>query len=54
VEFADVFTDRGVFSPEMIAGVVGSLRSFDSAEAAAARSDNSKMLDMVHRYFHCG
>ncbi len=51
---AAIFTDRGVFSPEMIEGQTRLLRSYDSAEAASARTDSSKMLNFVHRHFHCG
>ena len=53
-ESASVFTDRGVFSPEMIKGQIDSLRSFDADEAALARSNTSSMLEMVKRHFHCG
>lgn len=53
-ECAAAFTDRDVFSPEMVAGVIAKLRSYDPAEASAARTDSSLMLDLVRRFFHCG
>lgn len=51
---ASIFTDKGVFSPEMIEGVLTHLRSFNKEEALEARGNTTKMLEMVKRHFHCG
>lgn len=47
-----VFEDRGVFSPQMIDGIIARLRSYDRAEAEAAKADPARMLRMVERYKH--
>ena len=50
-----IFESRGVFSPAMIDGVIKSLRSFnDSTLREDIGNDRDKMLELVHRYFHCG
>lgn len=53
-ECADIFTERDVFSPRMIDGLIADLRAFDSADAALARNDSTRMLELVRRFFHCG
>ena len=50
----DIFTARGVFSEAMIDGTIRRLKDFDLEEAHRARTDNTKMLEMVKRHFHCG
>ena len=47
-----IFERDGVFSPGMIDGILKKLRSYDPAEAAAAKNDPEKMLEMVNRFFH--
>ena len=50
-----IFESRGVFSPAMIDGIIKSLRSFnDRTLREDIGSDRDKMLELVHRYFHCG
>ena len=50
-----IYESRGVFSPAMIDGILKSLRSFDDSTLRAdIGSDNEKMLELVHKYFHCG
>ncbi|MBO7265967.1 MAG: glutamine synthetase [Alistipes sp.] len=50
-----VFESRGVFSPAMIDGIVKLLRSYnDRTLREDIGSDQAKMLEIVHRYFHCG
>ena len=49
----DVFEARGVFSRGMIDGILRKLRSYDPAEAEAAKNDPAKMQRMVEKYFHC-
>ena len=49
----DIFEADGVFSKGMIDGILKHLRSFDQAEAEAAKADPAKMQRMVERYFHC-
>ncbi len=54
MEAAPVFEERGVFSPEMIAGAAARLRSQDDEAAKAALRDPGLMLEMVRNHFHCG
>ena len=50
-----IFENRGVFSPAMIDGIIKSLRSFnDRTLREDIGNDRDKMLELVHRYFHCG
>ena len=50
-----VFESRGVFSPAMIDGILKSLRSFnDRTLREDIGNDRDRMLELVHRYFHCG
>ena len=50
-----IFESRGVFSPAMIDGILKSLRSYnDRTLREDIGSDRDKMLELVHRYFHCG
>ncbi len=50
-----IFESCGVFSPAMIDGIIKSLRSFnDRTLREDIGSDRDKMLELVHRYFHCG
>ena len=51
---ADVFQEKGVFSPAMIQGVCARLRAQDDRDARAALQDPDKMLRMVKTHFHCG
>jgi glutamine synthetase len=50
-----IFESRGVFSPAMIDGVIKMLRSYDDRTLRAdIGDDQEKMLELVHKYFHCG
>ncbi len=49
-----IFEKDGVFSPGMIDGIIAKLRSYDQAEADAAKLDDQLMHSLVRRYFHCG
>ncbi len=50
-----IFESRGVFSPAMIDGIIKSLRSFDDRTLRAdIGNDRERMLELVHKYFHCG
>ena len=51
---AEVFQEKGVFSPAMIQGVCDRLRAQDDRDARAALQDPDKMLRMVKAHFHCG
>ena len=53
-ELRGIFEDRGIFSPGTIDGIIAKLRSYDQAEADAAKLDKKKMHELVTRYFHCG
>jgi glutamine synthetase len=51
----EIFESRGVFSPAMIDGILKSLRSFgDRTLREDIGNDREQMLELVHRYFHCG
>ena len=50
-----VFERYGVFSPAMIDGLIARLRSYDDRNLRADIGCNQQaMLELVHRYFHCG
>ena len=50
-----VFERRGVFPPAMIDGLLARLRSYDDRNLRADIGGNQQaMLELVHRYFHCG
>ncbi len=48
----DIFEAHGVFSAGMIDGALAKLRSYDQAEADAAKNDPEKMQRMVNKFFH--
>lgn len=49
-----IFEDRGVFSPQLINGIIKQLRCYDTESAARALHDRSLMLRYVRDYFYCG
>lgn len=50
-----MFEAGGVFSPRMIDGIIGKLRSYDDAALRAeAEKDETLMHNLVSRSFHCG
>lgn len=49
-----VFEERGVFPARLIDSTVRRLRSYDSHEIVAAKSNTDLMLELVRRHFHCG
>ena len=50
-----MFESRGVFPPAMIDGLIARLRSYDDRNLRADIGGNQQaMLELVHRYFHCG
>ncbi len=49
------FEAEGVFSPQMIDGIIKKLRKFDDADLRSKLGNNqSRMLEEVHKYWHCG
>ncbi len=51
----NIFEARGVFSPAMIDGILKALRAFDDRTLREdIGNDRERMLELVHRYFHCG
>ncbi len=51
----NIFESRGVFSPAMIDGILKALRAFDDRTLREdIGNDRERMLELVHRYFHCG
>jgi glutamine synthetase len=50
-----IFESRGVFSPAMIDGILKALRAFDDRTLREdIGNDREQMLELVHRFFHCG
>ncbi|MBQ8205372.1 MAG: glutamine synthetase [Alistipes sp.] len=50
-----LYEARGVFSPAMIDGILKSLRAFDDRTLREdIGNDREQMLELVHKYFHCG
>ena len=50
-----IFESRGVFSPAMIDGILKALRAFDDRTLRKdIGNDRERMLELVHRFFHCG
>ena len=50
-----IFESRGVFSPAMIDGILKALRAFDDRTIREdIGNDRERMLELVHRFFHCG
>ena len=50
-----IFESRGVFSPAMIDGILKALRTFDDRTLREdIGNDRERMLELVHRFFHCG
>lgn len=49
-----IFEAKGVFTPELVDGIIASLRAFDPAEIEAAKNNRTLMAALVRRYFHCG
>lgn len=49
-----IFEKNNVFTPELIDGIIASLKTFDRAEVEAAKNDKTLMAALVRRHFHCG
>ena len=50
-----IYESRGVFSPAMIDGILKVLRAYDDRTLREdIGNDRERMLELVHRYFHCG
>ena len=50
-----IYESRGVFSPAMIDGILKMLRSYnDTTLRSDIGNDREQMLELVHKYFHCG
>src|SRR5574344_96985 len=51
----NIFEKHGVFNSEMIDDIIKHLKSYNDANIRQEISnDNDKMLELVHKYFHCG
>lgn len=49
------FEKMGVFSPEMINGIINKLRKFDDADLRKKLANSQReMLDVVRKFWHCG
>jgi glutamine synthetase len=52
---ADIYKKHGVFSQQIIDGIVNNLKKFNDHDLRARlKDDKVGMLDLVERYFHCG
>ncbi len=50
-----IYEKYNVFSPSMIDGIIAKLKAYDDASLRADLENNQEaMLELVHRYFHCG
>ena len=50
-----VYEENGVFMPAMLDGIMAGLRAFDDRTLRQdIGNDQSKILDLVEKYFHCG
>lgn len=50
----EAFEKYDVFSPEMIDGIIRKLRSYNDKDLRAHIQNNDEMLELVHKYWHCG
>jgi glutamine synthetase len=51
----EVFEERGVFSPQMIDGIIKKLRAFNDASLRSDLAGNEEELSkVVRKYWHCG
>lgn len=51
----EVFEEAGVFSPDMINGIISSLKKFNDANLRKeTEDDHNKMMKIVRKYWHCG
>lgn len=51
----DVFEDKGVFSPQLIDGIINKLRKYDDANLRdALTGKHEDMMAIVRRFWHCG
>lgn len=50
-----MFEDKGVFAPSLINGVIEKLRAYDDRNIRnEIKSHPEKMMELVHKYYHCG
>lgn len=50
-----IYEKYNVFSPSMIDGIIAKLKAYNDASLRADLEHNQEaMLELVHRYFHCG
>ncbi len=50
-----VFEARGVFSPELVDGIISKLRAYDDASLRDnIGGDQDRMMAVVRKYWHCG
>ncbi|MCF0218330.1 MAG: glutamine synthetase [Muribaculaceae bacterium] len=49
-----VYEEKGVFSPDMIDGIISALEAYDPKEVHEAMNSPEKMLSLVTRHFYCG
>lgn len=51
----DAFEKEGVFSPQMIDGIINKLRGYNDTYLRSEIGDSQeKMLDLVRKFWHCG
>lgn len=50
----EAFEKYDVFSPQMIDGIIRKLRDYRDADLRQRIKNNDEMLELVHKYWHCG
>lgn len=51
----EIFEQKGVFSPQLIDGIISKLKSYNDRNLRASISGNrQEILDLVAKYWHCG
>ena len=50
----EVFEEAGVFSPQLIDGIIQKLRKYDDAELRSQMDSHNEMMKVVRKYWHCG
>ena len=50
----EAFEKYDVFSPQMINGIITKLRGYNDKDLREKIKNNDEMLELVHKYWHCG
>ena len=51
----EIFEERGIFSPQLIDGIIAKLSSFNDGDLRESLSGKpEEMMEIVRKYWHCG